>query len=714
MSEPIVPRVSVASVALALVGLLGIATSSTRAEEESVVATGWNSPSSGDFFDTENWNQGEITGEFGSGLGSGKVRMQVAFGQDWTGNLTFTHANEAFITLYGDGMRDATWFVPGNVVFNSKTGKGKVNFGSQEAGRKFFIDLGGKSPTFTMKRKWTGAFGYFFYNAIRNGTWRVIDSSAPVGLCGDMATVEGDVFYWGGLEFQFDSSPSGSQGVTRTKNFEHGGYELKVVGNGKTDTTDTIDGSLRILGDTGCLKLVSVYAPSQNTILRARKLEIQNGAFVGFRGNSLGQQSVGTAGANILFDETPEMIGGVIPQAVALASFDGIATSSLSLATYDAEKGVRSLDFETEFVSDSSLLTAGTENLLVPHGVGAMTIAGAQTVNAVLMRGGEAKTAAALAKGDDAAKLYVTSGQFVIGYSRFSKPDVNVPVDFGVARGCISFAADKASDWNAPISGSEGVVFATFAENLAGSGLYFNSDCDYTGNTFVNASLYIKENRKVFPYGSREGDLYVRGNVGFWGNSSGKIIHQTVNGLNGNGTVRCVKYTVDFTLGDNDADGDFTGTVSDFRNVTKVGTGLQRLGGAVACKNMLNVNAGTVMLDGTVTAGTVNVAEGAALGGSGAVETSVNFAANAKFRVEIADGKAKGPLTVAALSAEGEVLVEADSDEWKGAYPVLKVTEGTLEGIAFRKGANVGALMLSDDGTELFATKRGGFAIIIR
>ena len=120
------------------------------------------------------------------------------------------------------------------------------------------------------------------------------------------------------------------------------------------------------------------------------------------------------------------------------------------------------------------------------------------------------------------------------------------------------------------------------------------------------------------------------------------------------------------------------------------------------------------MLDGTVTSGSVDVAADATLGGSGTVETSVNFAANAKFRVEIADGKAKGPLTVGTVTAEGAVLVAADSDEWKGSYPILKVTEGTLEGIAFKKGANIGSLTLSDDKTELIATKRGGFAIIIR
>ena len=693
-----------------LTGCAIAALSPARAEEETVAPTGWATSGYGtyDFFAAENWDQGEITGEFGSGLGTTKVGQSILFSQDWSGPLTFTHSNEATITLCGDGTRDATWFVPGDVAFNAQTGKGTVTFGSSVSGRKFFIDLGGEKRSFSMK----GTSGYFFRNAIRNGKFSVVDSTALVSLCGDLGAVEGDV-YFRGSKFQFDSSASGSTGTTRARNFEHGGLDLEVKGGG-ADTVDTIDGALRGKDDSVSIKLVSVYAPSKSTVLKAGRLEVEGGALIGFRGTSLGQQSVGAAGANILFEESPEMIGGVIPQAVALSTLDNVTSSSLSLATYDAEKGVRPLDFETEFVSDPSLLVDGTENLLVPQGVGGMTITGERTVNAVVMQGGENSTAAGLEKGDAAAKLRVTSGQFVIGYSRFAKPYVSVPVDFGGARGGISFAADKESDWYAPISGSGGVVFATFAENLAGSGLYFYSDCDYAGDTFVNASLYVMENRKVFPYGSRVGDLYVRGNVAFWGNSGGKAVYQTINGLYGGGTIRCMKYTVDLSLGDNDADGDFTGTLTGFRNVTKVGSGIQRLGGTVSCTEALIVSAGTVMLDGTVTSGSVDVAADATLGGSGTVETSVNFAANAKFRVEIADGKAKGPLTVGTVTAEGAVLVAADSDEWKGSYPILKVTEGTLEGIAFKKGANIGSLTLSDDKTELIATKRGGFAIIIR
>ena len=699
--------------AMASVPLTGHAEEATSEGSVGWISTGW---STYDFFSADNWDQGLITGEFGSGLGTEKFTQTITFGQDWSGNLSFSHSNEATLTLCGDGSRDATWFVPGDVAFAANTSKGRVTFGSQKEGSKFYIDLGGKSPTFTMK----GTGGYYFNNAISNGAFRIGgESTSVVSFYNDDATVDGDIYLHGTSKLQFDSSAKDSSGTVRAKNVYHGGNELELKG-GSSATEDTIDGMFRILDDSAGMRTVSIYAPSTNTILRAKKLEIAPGAFVCFRGTSLGLGVPEVTGANLFFEETPTLVDGLIPQAVALTTMDGGTSSNLSFAGYDAAKGVRVLDLETEFVTDVASLASGTENLLVPHGT-TTTITGETTVNAVLMKGGEEKSPAALGKGDDTAKLRVTSGQFVIAYSRNAKPYVNVPVDFGAARGCISHSADKWTEWNSTISGSGGIVFATYVASLAGAGLSLNSDCDYSGNAYVNSSLYIAADKKVFPYGSRQGDLYVWGNLAFKANSSGYVTYQTVNGLYGDGTIReeTGKRKLDFSFGDNDADGDFTGTLSVLQNVTKIGAGRQRLGGTVACKGVLSVSSGTVILDGTVvsnetTAATVSVAADAAIGGAGAIETSLAFAANAKLRVEVADGKAKGPLTVAAISAAGEVTVEVDSAEWKGSYSVLKVTEGTLEGITFKKGANIGSLALSADKTELIATKSSGFRLIIR
>ena len=697
----------------------------TSGTEEASVPTGWcvssgNSASKAyDFFDAGNWDQGVVTGEFGAGLGTAKTKIYqwIKFGQDYSGQLFFTHASEAYLTLFGDGARDATWFVPGDVTFAANTWKGKVTFGATDENRKFFIDLGGGAPAFTLK----GTGGYFFYNAISNGTFLVTkDSTAFVSFFNNGGFVDGDVRFLGKTTLQFDSSPSDATGVTRAKNFFHGGTYLEAKG-GSVPTTDVIDGTLRILGSEAGIRYVQVYAPSTNTVLKAKSLAIDGGGLVCFRGTSLGTNDVDAAGAHILFDEAPTLVGGIIPQAIALASMDAATSSFVSFAGYDAERGVYPLDLEQDFVRDVELLVDGTENLLITNGTGTVTISGEKTVNSIILAGGSNDSVyTGLEKGDDAAKLRVTSGQVFVGWSRNKTPFVSVPVDFGNVHGCISFAADKQSSWYAPISGSGGVTFATLNDSLKNSGLNIYSDCDYTGDTYVSGSLYVSSGKKVFPSGERTGDLHVSGWVALWGMSShgSTPLAYTINGLYGSGTIARQNYTVELKVGDNDSDGDFTGTVGLFYDVTKIGAGCQRFGGTVSCSHELNVEAGTLILDGTVvsnetsTISAVNVAADATIGGAGAIETALALAEGAKFVVET---KASAPLSAASVTAEGPVVVSADSADWKDERAVLRTTTGTLEGIVFKRGANVGSLRLNADKTELLAgPKARGLLLIIR
>jgi hypothetical protein len=168
------------------------------------------------------------------------------------------------------------------------------------------------------------------------------------------------------------------------------------------------------------------------------------------------------------------------------------------------------------------------------------------------------------------------------------------------------------------------------------------------------------------------------------------------------------------TLGDNNADGDFTGDIT-FATINKIGSGTQRFGGTVTCSTALNVNAGAVVIDGAVTQGAVNVAAGAALGGSGGITNTVTFADGAKLAVTVVDGVASC-LTVAGTVGGGPVTVDAKikSGKWKTAQCIL--TSGTSMGeMTFVKGAGVGSLELRNNGTELWATsKTSGFCVVIR
>ena len=165
-------------------------------------------------------------------------------------------------------------------------------------------------------------------------------------------------------------------------------------------------------------------------------------------------------------------------------------------------------------------------------------------------------------------------------------------------------------------------------------------------------------------------------------------------------------------FGLNDADGDFSGDIT-FATVNKIGTGTQRFGGTVTVTT-LNVNAGSVVLDGALS-GAANVAAGAALGGSGGITNDVTFADGAKLAVTVANDVASC-LTVAGTVSGGPVTVDAKikSGTWRTAQCIL--TSGTSMGeMTFVKGEGIGLLELRNNGTELWATpKTSGLSVFIR
>lgn len=691
------------------------------------ISAGWNNANwadkfnnAHDFFDVDNWDQGIITGEFGSGLGTAKTTQYIKFGQDWSGMFSFTHSNEANLTFVGDGTRNATWHVPGDVVFAPSSTKGTIAFGNETAGRKFLLDLGGEKRKFVMG----GTAGYVFVNGIGKGDLE-IDSTASVSLRYSDAAIDGDLEFYG-LKLQFDSSKNGETGTVRAVNVLFRGNELEVKGNNTASAAESIDGKFTVDGSRGALKLLSVIAGGAGASLTAGELSIENGALLGVRGAALGG-TPGAGVANVFFETVPATIGGaggtecpVIPGVIAAPTYSansilGYAYDT-SLATYDSETGVRPLDFATEYVNSADDVVSGRENLLVAHGT-SVAVSGDVTVNSVVLQGGEGEVQSALT-GGDGAMLHVTSGQVLVGYHRNTTPSISVPIDFGDRAGCISHAAGKNTTWTAPISGSRGVSFTWFTSATSGSGnISMFGDCTYTGDTHVNGEVSIGTNAKVLPCGDRTGDVHVNGILSFNGSSSGNVrVHPVINGLYGNGTVKREKYTIDIDIGDNDADGDFGGSMTDFRNVAKVGAGTQRFDGTISCLDggTFNVNAGKVVLDGTVTQGAVNVAAGAAIGGDGTIATTLTFVEGAEFTANVADDAA-ACLNVTGAVTGGAVTVNANvkSGKWRTPRCVLKSGEAITAN--FVRGEGIGSLELRNNDTELWATpKVGGFAIIFR
>ncbi|MBR5548761.1 MAG: hypothetical protein IKU71_03425 [Kiritimatiellae bacterium] len=678
-----------------------------------------------DFFDTANWDDGDINGVFGTGLGSAKVTQYIKLGQDWSSAFSFQHSNEANLTFVGDGSRNATWFVPGNMAFAPSATKGVICFGNESAGRKFLLDLGAAKRKFTL----SGTAGYVFANSITNGDLEISSTAPVVSLRYSDATIDGNLDFYG-TKLQFDSSKNDTimgLGAVRAKNVVFSGQELEVKGGPTVASADSIDGLLIVDGSRGALKLVSIVAGTAGSSFTADGLSVTNDALLGFRGAGLGG-TPGAGVANVFFVHKPETVGGtggtecpVLPNVIASPTYGNTSilgyAYDTSLATYDTTTGVRPLDFSTEYVTSIADVTSGRENLLVAHGA-SVEVSGDVTVNSVVLQGGAGSTPSTLSGGEGAV-LRVTSGQVLVGYHRNANPvvSVSVPIDFGTRRGCISYANGKSTAWSSPISGSRGVALTWFSlATTQNAGITMSADCSYTGDTYVNGTVFIGMKCKVLPCAERTGDVYVRGVLGFNGSSKGAdIVHPVINGLYGDGTIKRVSYNIDLDVGDNNADGDFDGVMQDFNYVYKIGSGSQRFGGTISVNNAFNINAGTVILDGAVMQGAVNVAAGAALGGSGGITNTVTFADGAKLAVTVVDGVASC-LTVAGTVGGGPVTVDAKikSGKWKTAQCIL--TSGTSMGeMTFVKGAGVGSLELRNNGTELWATsKTSGFCVVIR
>ena len=112
--------------------------------------------------------------------------------------------------------------------------------------------------------------------------------------------------------------------------------------------------------------------------------------------------------------------------------------------------------------------------------------------------------------------------------------------------------------------------------------------------------------------------------------------------------------------------------------------------------------------------GAVNVAAGAALGGSGGITNTVTFAGGAKLAVAVTDGVASC-LTVAGAVSGGPVTVNANvtGRKWRDTQCILKSDNAITA--TFVKGTGVGKLELRNEDTELWATpKRSSFCVVVR
>lgn len=384
--------------------------------------------------------------------------------------------------------------------------------------------------------------------------------------------------------------------------------------------------------------------------------------------NTLGCAAPGTAGyVNITCTNGVETIGSGSDGSITLAIVPWVrgavssATSDVawsSLLTYDAEKGFRFLEPETEYETFSFAQTDATPtpdaNVRVTA-PGVVDFAGDCSVNSFSMLSTSASTA------------YVTNGTMRISSgvldisSGVDNASVKGSFDFGDATGYITVNSAKKSVLDGTIAGKDVVISDNALNASAGKGLLtLKAKGTYTGDLYVNGSVTISENSFV-PSGERTGNVIVNGKL--------FVDNPTINGLFGNGIVdKPYTGTKTFSVGGNDADGDFGGTIMQSKgnySFVKSGAGAQRLGGSVTVGSF-TVNGGTVILTGTLAANSVTIANGASF---------------------VVDFKEKA----SSSSAEPKLFIR---------------TTSSMEGKTFRMGDNVQSLELRENGTELWATPK--------
>ena len=666
--------------------------------------TGWNTNDGGSlqFLDPANWNEGDINGIFPAGWAPTAV-LSLRLTNDWTGTLTFQGSVAKDTTFYGRSDNDSkaqnrTIALDGDILVQPSASDGKLVFDATVG-----FDLGGETRSFLYYSPSTKVTADKFRvsGPIANGNLILGGYGAGMTLVGD-AAVGGDVTVLPNTTLVVNWATPGST-VRRANDVELHRATFAVSAY-RGDDTSVID-ALRVSGkDAAGVSVLTLAHNNHVGTLYADSLNISDGGTLAVMANDLG--AAADAATRLRFANAPALAGdagasgtpgaAVLPGVVIGTAANALPTGTINnsenynglfLATYDAEVGVRRLS-DDEIAYDVS----GTEavNLVVTNGA-PLAISGDAEVNSLQLVARHYRHAVPEISGD--GTLTVKSGMILMTVPK-NGANLDVGVDFGAVQGrfiAVGPYGEQAKILKS-VHGTGGLVFSkgmatsfdtTVMPTSSARGFAVSSaaDSDYTGDTYVQCVVEVGSN-DFLPHGTRKGDTIVNGCLSF-----GTI---AINGLYGTGAVRGTSLTV----GEDGSDSCFAGT------------------GYLT--SAVNIAGGKFDLEGTIAQGAVNVASGAAIGGSGAIQTSLDFADGSKLAVNVVDGDASC-LSVAGAVTGGPVTVDADvsGGKWRAERCILRSERGITA--TFRKGAAVGALAFKNEGKELWAApKTSGLAVIIK
>ena len=697
--------------------------------------TGWLPTTAGtySFSNPDNWQDGIVSGLFGDNLTS-RVTLNLTFDRDWTfgeNGLSFAHSGEVTFIMRGDGT-DRTATFSSDMTWAPPATKGSLVFGSATAGEHLDIDLGGGV------RKISSTFPVSFYNTLSNGDLVLEGTANPFGLYGaSYLAGTGTITLHKAtgatampiLRIGEESGSDAGRRVASMLRLEAGNVQFyaRKYGDGAEDSFGTVQlaSAPKTAPDAqqGGYPVISLRSSNKPLTVRVGTLEREHDTLLDITANNytlLGSATAANA-VRLLVDDGVETVGGSAgTTSCPIVPWARIAETGF--AVYDAENGFRALsaDAERRTISEAfegELETEG-ENVYIAPGISKVEFTGQRTVVNSLATGYATVAQEVVATN---GTLAVTSGAIMLDSNQ--RVYLRANLDFGGRRGYFTNRPGKYSELHGSVAGSAGITFGSIplvnnnnppvpgTTPVQGS-LTVYSTGTFSGDVSIIGNVWL-QSESFLPSGNRMGDTVVDGNLRL-GN-----VTFTMNGLSGRGTITLSNnYTPSLVVGDNDSDGDFEGNINctngtlSFR---KIGKGTQRIGGSVTMNGTLAVENGTLLLDGDVSAASLSVASGAAIGGTGTISTSLNFADGAKLTRKVSGTGLEEPLKVAAVNEGATITVEADANTWKTESCLLRVTgDSTLTGLNFARGENMGHLEIRADGKELWSRKANALCIIIR
>lgn len=593
--------------------------------QETADPIGWLQTATGTYFynDPANWANGNVNGLFGTNLNAkATIRMRhktplMLKDGDYsfynTGEVTFEFVgNETTTPLPAYLTEDVTFFNP-NATASGKLGN--IRFGSSTSTEQLYLDLGAETRTIR------STFDLYLWQSVQNGSFRF--GSTPMDIfkyayfVNEACVEDGDVeaLHRTGIVFQNNSN---FPGKTRARNLILNNARLTEAFSSAPLITETLTGDIIVnpsdckAGGYNIIDLSRGY--NKHFILQANAIRRKDNAILAINGSigASGDREDATAvSKNIYLATPPETIqteGAQGPKAIGIIPWL-VLHSQDEWMTYDAERGIRPLD-ATEYAIYGTDEDVTGLNLVIPKTT-TNTVDTALTVNSLILEATDEK-ASTILQGE--GTIHVTSGGVIIGYHRNATPMIRSNIDFGSARGYVYAPKGKGSRFDGIVSGSNGIVFAQMDQAIeygsGGTGPTLAETSNISGDCYVYSKL--SGGGKWWPYGDRLGDIYNYGIIEF--------SNTTFNGINGSGDfIKSGSGAGSMKVGDNDANGDFTGNIKQggATSLTKIGAGTQRLTGVISTSAGVFVEEGSLINDGVFSNTVTTVRANARLAGSG-------------------------------------------------------------------------------------------------